>query len=85
MIVPQEIRLIGQPVRSLQTMLRELCNEGGAVFFSTHVLEVAEKLCDKLAILRAGRLIEAGPTAEIVGKSNLEEVFLQLEREEGTQ
>ena len=70
---------------TLKTMLRELCNEGGAVFFSTHVLEVAEKLCDKLAILRAGRLIEAGPTAEIVGKSNLEEVFLQLEREEGAQ
>ena len=70
---------------TLKTMLRELCNEGGAVFFSTHVLEVAEKLCDKLAILREGRLVEAGPTAEIVGKSNLEEVFLQLEREEGTQ
>ena len=52
------------------------------MFFSTHVLEVAEKLCDKLAILKNGRLVEAGPTAEIVGKSNLEEVFLQLEREE---
>ena len=70
---------------TLKTMLRELCDEGGAVFFSTHVLEVAEKLCDKLAILRAGRLIEAGPTAEIVGRSNLEEVFLQLEREEAAQ
>lgn len=70
---------------TLKTMLRELCHEGGAVFFSTHVLEVAEKLCDKLAILRSGRLIEAGPTAEIVGKSNLEEVFLQLEREEAGQ
>lgn len=67
---------------TLKQMLHELCTEGGAVFFSTHVLEVAEKLCDKLAILKNGRLIEAGPTAEIVGKSNLEEVFLQLEREE---
>ena len=66
-------------------MLRQLCRDGGAVFFSTHVLEVAEKLCDKLAILKNGRLIEAGPTAEIVGKSNLEEVFLQLEREEAAQ
>ena len=67
---------------TLKQMLHELCAEGGAVFFSTHVLEVAEKLCDKLAILKNGRLIEAGPTAEIVGKRNLEEVFLQLEREE---
>ena len=70
---------------TLKQLLRQLCQAGGAVFFSTHVLEVAEKLCDKLAILRAGRLIEAGPTAEIVGKSNLEEVFLQLEREEAAQ
>ncbi len=67
---------------TLKQFLRELCRAGGAVFFSTHVLEVAEKLCDKLAILKNGRLVEAGPTAEIVGKSNLEEVFLQLEREE---
>ena len=70
---------------TLKQMLRQLCRDGGAVFFSTHVLEVAEKLCDKLAILKNGRLIEAGPTAEIVGKSNLEEVFLQLEREEAAQ
>ncbi len=70
---------------TLKQMLHQLCREGGAVFFSTHVLEVAEKLCDKLAILKNGRLIEAGPTAEIVGKRNLEEVFLQLEREEAAQ
>ena len=70
---------------TLKQMLHQLCREGGAVFFSTHVLEVAEKLCDKLAILKNGRLIEAGPTAEIVGKCNLEEVFLQLEREEAAQ
>ena len=70
---------------TLKQMLHQLCREGGTVFFSTHVLEVAEKLCDKLAILKNGRLIEAGPTAEIVGKRNLEEVFLQLEREEAAQ
>lgn len=70
---------------TLKQRLRALCRAGGAVFFSTHVLEVAEKLCDKLAILKNGRLIEAGPTAMIVGKSNLEEVFLQLEREEAAQ
>ena len=70
---------------TLKQMLHQLCREGGAVFFSTHVLEVAEKLCDKLAILKNGRLIEAGPTAEIVGKRNLEEAFLQLEREEAAQ
>lgn len=70
---------------TLKQRLRALCRAGGAVFFSTHVLEVAEKLCDKLAILKNGRLIEAGPTAMIVGKSNLEEVFLQFEREEAAQ
>ena len=70
---------------TLKQMLRQLCRDGGAVFFSTHVLEVAEKLCDKVAMWKKGRLVEAGPTAEIVGKSNLEEVFLQLEREEAAQ
>lgn len=61
--------------------LREICNQGGAVFFSTHVLEVAEKLCDKIAIIKGGRLIEAGNTAEIVGNSSLEHVFLELEQD----
>lgn len=63
----------------MKGFLRELCNDGGAVFFSTHVLEVAEKLCDKIAIIKDGRLVEAGPTADIVGKSSLENVFLELE------
>ncbi len=65
----------------LKGYLHELCKSGGAVFFSTHVLEVAEKLCDKIAIIKHGRLVEAGPTAEIVGKSSLESVFLELAQE----
>ena len=62
--------------------LAELCREGSAVFFSTHVLEVAEKLCHKIAIIRDGRLVKCGPTAELVGDSSLEEVFLELEGED---
>lgn len=66
----------------MKGFLAELCREGGAVFFSTHVLEVAEKLCHKIAIIRDGRLVKCGPTAELVGDSSLEEVFLELEGEE---
>ncbi len=58
--------------------LKELCENGGAVFFSTHVLEVAEKLCNKIAIIQKGQLLECGTTADIVGKSSLEAVFLEL-------
>ena len=61
--------------------LAELCQGGSAVFFSTHVLEVAEKLCDKIAIIKAGRLVKSGPTAELVGDFSLEDVFLELEGE----
>ncbi|MBP8855488.1 MAG: ABC transporter ATP-binding protein [Oscillospiraceae bacterium] len=63
---------------AMKQLLRELCNEGGAVFFSTHVLEVAEKLCDRIAIIKDGHLVESGSTADIVGKSSLEHVFLEL-------
>lgn len=63
----------------LKQQLRELCAEGGAVLFSTHVLEVAEKLCDRIAIIRQGQLVASGATAEIVGASSLEDVFLELE------
>lgn len=63
-------------------ILRELCADGGAVFFSTHVLEVAEKLCDKIAIIKKGKLVTAGPTAEVIGNESLEEVFLELEGED---
>ena len=59
-------------------LLRELCDNGSAVLFSTHVLEVAEKLCDKIAIIKDGKLIECGRTEEVVGNSDLESVFLEL-------
>jgi len=61
--------------------LAQMCREGSAVFFSTHVLEVAEKLCDEIAIIKGGRLVRCGPTGELVGDSSLEEVFLELEGE----
>ena len=69
----------------LKGYLRELCNEGGAVFFSTHVLEVAEKLCDTIAIIKNGRLVRHGPTQEVVGDSSLEDVFLGLAENGGAQ
>ena len=63
----------------LKGMMRELCDEGGAIFFSTHVLEVAEKLCDKVAIIKNGKLIRSGSMEEVKGDDSLEEVFLELE------
>jgi ABC-2 type transport system ATP-binding protein len=66
---------------ALKSIMREICDNGGAIFFSTHVLEVAEKLCDKIAIIKEGRLITAGPTNEVRGNSSLENVFLELEGE----
>ncbi len=65
----------------LKGMMREVCNNGGAIFFSTHVLEVAEKLCDKVAIIKAGKLIRSGTMEEVKGDDSLEEVFLELEAE----
>ena len=65
----------------LKGMMREVCDEGGAIFFSTHVLEVAEKLCDKVAIIKGGRLIRSGTIEEVKGDDSLEEVFLELEGE----
>ena len=69
------------PVAShtLKTMMREHCDKGGAIFFSTHVLEVAEKLCDRVAIIRGGKLVTAGTMEEVRGDSSLEDVFLELE------
>lgn len=64
----------------LKGFLAELCAGGGAVFFSTHVLEVAEKLCHRIAIIKNGRLVKQGLTADIVGDSSLEDVFLDLDR-----
>jgi len=66
----------------LKEMMREFCDGGGAIFFSTHVLEVAEKLCDKVAIIRRGRLIRSGTMEEVKGDDSLEEVFLELEDED---
>ena len=63
----------------LKGLMRELCDEGGAIFFSTHVLEVAEKLCDDVAIIKAGKLVTAGKTEDVVGNESLEDVFLELE------
>jgi ABC-2 type transport system ATP-binding protein len=59
--------------------MREICDNGGAIFFSTHVLEVAEKLCDKVAIIKGGRLIASGTMAEVKGNLSLEDAFLELE------
>ena len=65
----------------LKTIMREHCDRGGAIFFSTHVLEVAEKLCDKVAIIRSGRLVASGTMDEVKGDQSLEDVFLELEGE----
>lgn len=65
----------------LKGMMREVCDNGGAIFFSTHVLEVAEKLCDKVAIIKAGKLIRSGTMEEVKGDDSLEDVFLELEEE----
>ena len=66
----------------LKEMMRELCDRGGAIFFSTHVLEVAEKLCDKVAIIKSGKLIRSGTMADVRGDESLEQAFLDLEAEE---
>ena len=63
----------------LKLMMREFCDRGGSIFFSTHVLEVAEKLCDKVAIIKQGQLIKSGTMEEVKGDSSLESVFLELE------
>ena len=63
----------------LKQLMRQICDEGGAIFFSTHVLEVAEKLCDKVAIIKGGKLMRSGTMEEVKGDTSLEEVFLELE------
>ena len=65
----------------LKELMREMCDRGSAIFFSTHVLEVAEKLCDKVAIIKAGKLIRSGTMEEVKGDISLEDVFLELEGE----
>ena len=65
----------------LKELMRGACDRGGAIFFSTHVLEVAEKLCDRVAIIKGGRLIRSGTMDEVKGDTSLEDVFLELEGE----
>ena len=65
----------------LKGIMRQICDDGGAIFFSTHVLEVAEKLCDRVAIIKNGNLVVSGTIDEVKGDSSLEEVFLELEDE----
>ena len=65
----------------LKGMMREICDNGGAIFFSTHVLEVAEKLCDKIAIIKEGKLVRSGTMEEVKGDDSLEAVFRELEEE----
>jgi ABC-2 type transport system ATP-binding protein len=65
----------------LKGLMREICDNGGAIFFSTHVLEVAQKLCDEVAIIRQGKLIKNGSMEEIAGDEGLESVFLEMEGE----
>lgn len=64
----------------LKYMMQELCKSGSAIFFSTHVLEVAEKLCNKIAIIKNGKLITSGMTADVLGDNSLEEIFLEVTR-----
>ncbi len=66
----------------LKQLMRQICDQGGAIFFSTHVLEVAEKLCDRVAIIKDGRLIRSGSMDEVKGDTSLESVFLDLENEQ---
>ena len=70
---------VGLDSHLLKQMMREHCDRGGAIFFSTHVLEVAEKLCDKVAIIKQGKLIRSGTMEDVRGDDSLEEVFLELE------
>lgn len=63
----------------LKEIMRDICKKGGAIFFSTHVLDVAEKLCDKVAIIKEGRLVKSGTMEEVKGDASLESVFLELE------
>ena len=65
--------------RELKTLMREICNDGGAIFFSTHILEVAEKLCDSVAIIKSGKLVAYGDMEKVKGDSSLESIFFELE------
>ena len=66
---------------TLKQIMHEMCDQGAAIFFSTHVLDVAEKLCNKVAIIKAGRIVDSGTMEELLGKKSLEEVFLEVQDE----
>jgi len=65
----------------LKETFAEMCGKGAAIFFSTHVLEVAQKLCNKIAIIKNGKLVVSGKTSDIVGDGSLEDIFLELTEE----
>ncbi|MCR4642482.1 MAG: ABC transporter ATP-binding protein [Lachnospiraceae bacterium] len=67
---------------TLKQIMHEMCKKGTAIFFSTHVLDVAEKLCNKVAIIKGGKIIDSGTMEELVGKKSLEEVFLEVQDEQ---
>lgn len=69
----------------LKAMMRQVCDDGGAIFFSTHVLDVAEKLCDKIAIIKEGQLVRCGSMEEVRGDESLEDVFLELSDDSGSE
>jgi ABC-2 type transport system ATP-binding protein len=62
----------------LKEIMREFCNNGGSIFFSTHVLEVAEKICDKIGIIKGGKLMAYGKTNEVIGDKSLENIFMEM-------
>ena len=66
----------------LKQIMHEMCAKGTAIFFSTHVLDVAEKLCNKVAIIRQGKIVDSGTMEELVGKKSLEEVFMEVQNEQ---
>ena len=87
LMAPGELIIMDEPfvgldpkaAHILKQMMREMCDDGGAIFFSTHILEVAEKLCDKVAIIKDGKLVKSGTMEEVKGDESLESVFLESE------
>ena len=77
----QFVGLDPKAAHTVKQIMRELCNQGSAIFFSTHVLEVAEKLCDKVAIIKDGKLVASGTMDEVIGDTSLEDVFLSMAKE----
>ncbi|MBQ9514201.1 MAG: ABC transporter ATP-binding protein [Clostridia bacterium] len=65
---------------SLKEIMRDMCNEGSSIFFSTHILEVAEKLCDRVGIIKGGKIVTEGAMKDIVGDESLESIFLELQK-----